>query len=173
MIAMIEFENGNCRIAVPCDAPGVIDLIAGAYNAEVYRIGRDGDEAVRLHEEQIFMRDGLFAAARICARLAQSGESLRELESRLPRFSISSREISLSGDRGLVMRALAESCVGNAIELYEGIRTRTQRGWVHISPLISRSALRITGESANAETADELCAVFERRARKIDNECSK
>jgi mannose-1-phosphate guanylyltransferase/phosphomannomutase len=168
--AFVELSFGAKRLAVQYDAPAAIDILAKDFGADALRIGRDGPEAEALGSEQPALRDGVFAGARLCAYLRSSGETLSALRKKMPRFSSMTREIPLKGDRGTAMRLMSSCCTGMAMELTAGLRLDTERGSVTISPLRERSALRIRTESMSEETAEELCAEFERRALENDKE---
>jgi mannose-1-phosphate guanylyltransferase/phosphomannomutase len=152
---------------VPYDAPAALDGLARGYGARVLRLGRDR-EADTLWVGRPRLRDGVFMGARLCAYLAERGERLAGLRRYLPRFALVTREVSLNGDRGAVMRMLLRGSAGTPRETSSGLRLETELGFVTISPLRDRSALRIRTESFNEETAEELCAEFERRARQAD-----
>jgi mannose-1-phosphate guanylyltransferase/phosphomannomutase len=169
LTALIEFMNGRKELAVPYDAPDILDYLASEHHAKLLRVGRDA-EADELYNRQLFMRDGIYAAAGICAWLISKNEKLSELRLRIPRFTTVTREIPLQGERGAVMRAMAAYGSEMAAEMAAGLRLDTGRGFVHISPLRERSALKIRSESETEETAEELCVEFERRAREIDGE---
>ena len=175
MIAYIELSCGEKALAVPYDAPAAVDSVAADFDASVLRVGRDGSRADTLYLNQPVQRDGIFAGARLAVFLGRHGLRLSELRAKLPSFSSVTRELALMGDRGSAMRLLTARCAdlsgrgaAAAIELNAGLRLDTERGRVHISPLRERSALRIRAESLNEETAEELCADVERRAREID-----
>ena len=175
LTVFVELSCGAKELAVPYDAPAAIDAAAGDFDAAILRVGRDGGRADALYLQQTVLRDGVFAGARLSAFLRQRGLRLSELRTTLPKFSSATREIALKGDRGSVMRLMTARCADMsadtaavALELASGLRLDTDRGRVHISPLRERSALRIRTESMNEETAEELCAEFERRAREID-----
>jgi mannose-1-phosphate guanylyltransferase/phosphomannomutase len=70
------------------------------------------------------------------------------------------------------MQDLADS-VSEEKELYDGLRVRTRGGWVRVTPLYGRRGLRIVGEGADEEIADELCLDFERRIRRFDDTASR
>ncbi len=166
--AFIECSCGLREIAVPYNAPSAIDSLAKNFNAAVLRVGRDGQRAEDLYLRQMVMRDGVFAGARLCAWLKSRGEKLSELRRQMPKFSTSTREVSLKGNRGSVMRLISSCCAGISSELSAGLRLDTDRGCVYISPLRERSALTIHAESFSEETAEELCVEFERRALEND-----
>jgi mannose-1-phosphate guanylyltransferase/phosphomannomutase len=114
------------------------------------------------------MWDPVFAASRLCAGLMKTGRTLYNLDSEIPQFYTVTREAQLENDRGYVMRALGSLCGNEEKQLYEGMHVILPGGVVHVHPHYSRSALLITGEGASEEIADELCALFEKRARQAD-----
>jgi mannose-1-phosphate guanylyltransferase/phosphomannomutase len=166
--AFVECSCGAVELAVPYEAPGVIDSVAKKFNTAVLRIGRDGQRAEELYLRQLTMRDGIFRSTRLCAWLKTQGETLSELRLRMPRFSAITREIALKGGRGAAMRLMSSCCAGMSAEMAAGLRLETNRGRVYISPLREKNALKIRAESANEEIAEELCAEFEQRAGEID-----
>ncbi len=168
IITLLEFDSGMRTVAVPYGAPKIIDDIAESYDGHIMRVGRDGVEASRLFAISPQMHDGIFAAARIAGAMVKTGATLRELRQAIPSFSTVTRDISLDGDRGLVMRLLADQTREEKRELYEGLRISTKNGWVHITPHLSKSSLRITGEGSDTEIAEELCSMIEKRALGID-----
>jgi mannose-1-phosphate guanylyltransferase/phosphomannomutase len=169
MTAFVEFACGTVELAVPYEAPGAVDELAQRFNAAVLRVGRDGRRAEELYQKQMTMRDGVFAAARLCAWLKTRGEPLSSLRRKIPEFSSITREVSLKKGRGAAMRMMSSCGSVTAADMAAGLRLSTDRGCVYISPLRGKSALKILAESFNEETAEELCMEFERRAREIDS----
>ncbi len=162
ILCLFEANHGNATLAVPYAAPAQLDSMS---HVNIRRVGRDAD-ARKLLASQPYMRDGLFLLTRITAALATTGQTLSALNDALPPFVLHSIEIPLQNDRGAVMRALADSC--DTAELVEGIRTPLRDGWVHVTPLAGRRALRITAEGATVEIATELCFDFRARALTAD-----
>ena len=175
LTAFIELAGGTRALAVPYEAPAALEAMAADFGASILRVGRDGQRAEELYQAQTTLRDGIFAGARLGAYLKQTGIRLARLRTNIPRFSASVREVALKGDRGAAMRLMSSYVMGKqpqgamTWEIAAGLRLDTDRGRVSISPLRERSALRIRTESMNEETAEELCAEFERRARDIDS----
>lgn len=167
LCALGEFENGSGEVAVPYGAPMALEVLAEAMGCKVLRLERDGKRAQEKYASQLFLRDGIFAAVHICSCLAKRGETLAEMASRIPAFSTVSREVRVNADRARVMRLVAESCAEMATELCQGLKINTDRGTVLICPCAGTDALTISGESENEETAEEICAEFEKRVRKI------
>ena len=162
-VALIEYENGGGRVAVPAAAPAAIDTLAAGYHGGALRLGRDGAEAEARYGELPWLRDGIFAACRICARLGMTGERLRGLTGKLPRFAICRREVPLRRDGEEVLARLLRELPG-ARAAGEGLRLRQGEGWLTLSLRASPAALRVVGEARTAELARELCDFCARKA---------
>ncbi|NCB51950.1 MAG: hypothetical protein EOM54_08740 [Clostridia bacterium] len=165
LLCLIEFENGGGRVAVLPSAPAAIETMEAAQGKDILRLGRDGAEAEELYRQLPWLRDALFAACRICAKMAVSEQRLKVLISRIPRVILRRREIPLRGSRGAIMEALAGQ---QGVSQGEGLRLRMGEGWVYIVPLVRRSALRVVGESYNAELAAELCDFYIKKVTQMD-----
>ena len=74
-------------------------------------------------------------------------------------------------DRGRVMQALARESARQPQG--EGLRMRTANGWVSLTPLARRSALRIIAEGPDLELAAELCDFYAGRAAALDRAISE
>ena len=98
-----------------------------------------------------------------------TGERLRALTGKIPRFRTASREVPLAGERGRVMQALAGTHPA-ARPAGEGLRIRTGGGWVYMTPLTRRAALKVVAEGPDLETAAELCDFYAEKAKQLDCE---
>lgn len=171
LLTLIEMENGAGKVAVPAGASAAVELVAAGYGGTVLRLDRDGDQAAVLYAAQPWLRQAPAAAVRICSRMAVSGQKLEALISKTPRFSTWRREVPLSSDRGQVMQALAREQTRRPAG--EGLRMRTGSGWVYLTPIARRSALRITAEGPDLELAAELCDFYATRAAEVDRAISE
>jgi len=167
ILAFLEFEAGSRAVAVPYSAPRALEHLARRYSGRVLRLGKD-PETQSLYYRQPYLRDGIFAAARLIGAMSGKGATLASLSAAVPDFSTVRREVPLSGDKAAVMRALSASCCEMATELIEGLQVDTERGRVRIVPSATRPVLKINGEGADMEAAEALCGEFECRAREID-----
>jgi hypothetical protein len=77
---------------------------------------------------------------------------------------MSSLEFSVEKDRTAIMRVLAVEYDG---ELVEGLRAKVGGGWVHITPMAGRRALRVTAEGTTEEYAAELCNIIEKKVEQL------
>ena len=171
LAVLIEMENGSGRAAVPPGASAAVELVAAGYGGRVLRLDRDGEEARALYADQPWFREAPAAAVRICSRMGVAGQKLESLVAKTPRFSAWRREVPLTSDRGRVMQALARE--QNRRSEGEGLRVRAGGGWVYLSPMARRSALRIMAEGPDLELAAELCDRYAGRAAELDREISE
>lgn len=167
MVALVELENGGGRLAVPDEASAAVDLIAAGFEKTVLRLGKGGEQARRLYRALPWLRDASFAAARLCARMAVSGERLERLSAKTPHFSSWSREIPLSRERGEIMRELAAQA-GKDARVGTGLRLHSRGGWVYLVPLARRSALKVVAEGPDLELAAELCDFYAGQISDLD-----
>lgn len=167
MAVLVEYENGSGRAAVPAGAPAALEQLAQGCGGALLRLGRDGAEAETCYEALPWLRDGVFAACRLCERLGLTGERLADLDRRTPHFRLLKREVPLSSGRGELVQALLES--DPAVQpAGEGLRAAAGEGWVYLLPLTRRSALRVVGEGPDLEIAAELCDFYAGKVRELD-----
>ena len=167
LLARIEMESAHGPAILPAWAPAAAETMARRLGGRLLRLGRDGEAAWKLWRAQPWMWDAIFAACRICARMALTGESLAELDRSLPRFATVQAEVPLRSSRGRVMGA-ALAGHPNARSQGEGSWMPTEQGWVYLVPVSRRSALRVIAEAVNLEAASELCRGWEEELRKLD-----
>lgn len=170
LIAVMEAGFGTRVLALPDSAPSLCEDLCRKHGMTSLRPSRDGQTARELLSAQRFMRDPVFMALRLCYGLGKQNMTLKQLSRKVPGLFITSSVVQVESDRGAVMRALAQSDA--EAELRDGYRARVGSGWVHISPLPNRSALRVTAEGGSEELAGEICVEFSKRARKLDGDLS-
>lgn len=172
LLTRLEMERGRERVALPAWAPTAAEEVAERFGGKVLRLGRDGEEALALWKNSPWLWDALFAACRICQRLAVTGESLMSLNASLPRFATVQGEVPLRSGRGKVMEETLKSHPGARRE-GEGIRLPTDTGWIYVVPVTRRRALRVIAEAVDMEAAGELCAQWDKALRKLDEDGQK
>lgn len=171
MTALVEWENGEGRCAVPAGAPALLEDLAAQAGGVLLRLGRDGALAMDCYEALPWLRDGVFAACRLRARLGLTGERLADLAARVPPFHLRSREIPLRAGRGDLVQSLLAAGQGLS-PAGEGLRGSRDGGSVYLLPLARRSALRIVGEGPDMETAAELCDFYAGKVRELDRQAA-
>jgi len=163
-VSMSQFAYGRLEVA---SLSGEMMPVPAGFDREVLRMGKDGDEARKLYRALPWLRDAAFAAARLCARMGATGERLEQLASKTPRLVSWKREVTLSRDRGEIMRELAVQAGKDALA-GEGLRLRSRGGWVYLVPLARRSALKVVAEGPDLELAAELCDFYAGQVAKLD-----
>ena len=171
VLTLIEMENGGGKVAIPPEGSAAVDLVSAGYGGLVLRLDRDGEPARALYADLPWLWSAASAAVRICARMGVSGQGLDTLVSKTPRFSAWRREVPLRSDRGRVMQALAGEHTRTPAG--DGLRVRTGGGWVYLTPLARRAALRVVAEGPDLEVAAELCDFFANRAAALDRETAE
>jgi phosphomannomutase len=151
-------------VAVSDPVPGALTILANDIGGRIYRPNQPGYR--ELCQLQPFFHDGVFAAARIAAGMAARGETLAELSEMIPKFSTFSREVTVYGDRGRVMRRLTEKFPGSATE--KGLCINLGSGGIFIRPDPCRPVLRLRAECETTEAARELCDDARREIRNFD-----
>ena len=159
-------------MALPSWAPTAAEEVAERFGGKVLRLGRDGEDALALWKNSPWLWDALFAACRICARMAETGESLMGLNAALPRFATAQGEVPLRSGRGKVMESALNAHPGARRE-GEGIRLPSEAGWIYVVPVTRRRALRVIAEAVDMEAANELCAQWDRELRELDEKGQK
>ena len=172
MVALVELEHGGGRLAVPDDASAALELIAAGFDKTVLRLGRDGEQARQLYRTLPWLRDAAFAAARLCSRMALTGERLEQLCGKTPRFSGWTREVPVLRDRGEIMRELTLRAGRDAVT-GTGLRLRCRGGWVYVVPLSRRAAIKVMAEGADLEVAAELCDFYAAQVSGLDGRQTK
>ena len=172
LLTRLEMERGRGRVALPSWAPTAAEEVAERFGGKVLRLGRDGEDALALWKNSPWLWDALYAACRICGRMAETGESLMGLNAALPRFATAQGEVPLRSGRGKVMEAALNSHP-DARREGEGIRLPTDAGWIYVVPIARRRALRVIAEAVDMEAAGELCARWDKELRALDEDGQK
>jgi len=162
-----ELQNGK-DIALPFDAPLILDTLAASCGRKAYRYlstPADNSDSVarRLSAKQIWVRDALFMAVRLLSIVKEREKSLDKLYGELPEFYLAKKTFTLHFPPSRLAEFFdgdtsAEVESGNP---REGILVRREKGSVMITPSKSGKAVRVIAEADNMETAQELCASLE------------
>ncbi len=169
LCCLIELEAGR-DVAVPYDAPLVIEEIAEKYERRVRRYydcpaGKDDEEARKLACSQLWARDGLMMAVKLLHYMKTRRLSLAELAARLPGFAVATKTIPCTDNPGRVLRRLSEG--GELVETGEGARIRLKKGSLLIRPSKRGKKLTLTAEAPDTEMAAELCGELEKRLNTV------
>ncbi len=163
-----ELQSGERAAVLPYSAPAAAERIAQEDNGTIYRLERDGEEALRLFRQKPWCRDGLSLALRLLGLLNRREESfsLSAFLDSLPVFHVSERILRTAGPDAAILRRLAQE---ERAETVSGVRLREEGGTATVRRR-GVGELRILVESASAELAEEFCARLERQIRELDRE---
>lgn len=156
--AALELADGCRCVCLPYDAPDAAEAIAETHNGTIYRLERDGNDALELLGKKPACRDGVFLLTRLLYRLHRREQTWSALLDSLPNFHLEERTIIPQLTPATALRRLQTRCGGETVS---GLRFRQETGTATIRP-DGLGRLRILVESARAETAAELCATLQR-----------
>ncbi len=158
----VAFWQGE-DVAVPYDAPAVLDKIAEAYGKACLRYdqldGEDNQSIRRLARRQLWLRDGMMMTVRLLAHMKRRQCSLAQLLAELPHFAVRQRSVNLTASPSVAMQSL--SSLGAPQR--QGIAQNGDHTTIRIWPLKRGDRLRVLVEADEPETADELMADVSRK----------
>jgi len=110
--------------------------------------------------------DAVASLCKLLELLAQESRPLSQLVSELPETTLVHRQLPCPwGLKGLVMRVLAERLKGRELDLVDGVKLFTDRGWVQVLPDPDEPILHIYAEGVteadSAELEEELRTLVE------------
>ena len=151
---MIEGE-----VFIPYDFPVTVDSVAKKYGFECSRLTLEDKNREKLCP----MTDIYYRALYLLLYMAQNKETFSDIAKKIPIFTSRRREIEVTANKAAIMRTLSE---GKGKELVEGVKIRENGGTVLIIPKKIKNAFSICAESADAETAAELCDFYSKKLKK-------
>ncbi len=161
-----ELESGEEAVVLPYSAPAAAEAVAMEAGGTVYRLERDGGEALRRFRRRPWCRDGLTLAVRLLwlLRSREGPFSLSGFLRTLPEVHLREHTLQTAGTETAILRELART---EQAETVSGVRFRERDCTVTVRRGVP-GELRILAESARAETAEEFCFELERRIRAME-----
>ncbi|MCX7884593.1 MAG: sugar phosphate nucleotidyltransferase [Caloramator sp.] len=169
--ALIALKSGKTKtLVVPYNTTTAIEDIAKQHEANVIRtklsassIMNEMLKADKSHDnmmQYILNFDGISALTIILDFLIENSLSLSELVDEIPDFYIGKKEVQCDfNDKGRIIRMLIEESKNRNIELFEGIKINTDKGWALVLPDNERPVLSIYTEGYCEEYANELTSI--------------
>jgi len=156
MCCLAEFMSGR-DVALPYDAPRIIDELAGRHGRRVHRYlvcpaGDSDREQRQMAGTQPFLRDGIMMAVRLLNFLREHDMNMSELSGYIPPFAIFERVLTLDDAPTRALKGLASDEPDG-----EGVFLRQEKGSVLLRPLRRGNKLRVLAEGYSQETAEEIC----------------
>jgi mannose-1-phosphate guanylyltransferase / phosphomannomutase len=165
--SLLVLKQDIKQLFIPHTSTVIIDEMARSFNAQVKRTKAssssfinellDGDTTGELPLQYQLNFDPALALARITDYLAGESISLSALADELPELYLFKDEVYCDfKDRGRIIRQLIDENSNSALELFEGIKLNTNKGWTLVLPDNERPVLKIFVEGYCQEFAEEL-----------------
>jgi len=174
LISLIHLKNKpGGKIAVPYNAPNIIDELAREYDSSVVRTKSSKQAIIKeAMGESLFLLyfDGIAFLTKILERMATDNVTFSDLTKEIPTFYVREKEIHCPwSKKGTVMRNLIEeeTKAEKQIEMFEGVKISNDKGWALILPDSDDPICRVYSEGFNEEYAEELAAFYEKRIKEI------
>lgn len=164
LVCLVLLERGEKTLVLPASDPALADRLVSESGASLLRLGRDGLAACECTRRLLPLRSGIAAACLIAAYLAESGQTLERLLSRLPKIALFQQELPLTQGRARAMEQFSQA-FPQAEDMGEGMRVHLGEGWVWLAPMATRSALWLRAEASTQEFAAELCDVISEKIK--------
>jgi mannose-1-phosphate guanylyltransferase/phosphomannomutase len=101
--------------------------------------------------------DAVASLCKLLELLAQESRPVSELVADLPESTLVHRQLQCPwGLKGLVMRVLAERLKGRELDLVDGVKLYSERGWAQVLPDPDEPTLHIYAEGETTEDSTEL-----------------
>lgn len=181
LAAIITFETGATNnIIIPITTSNVIEKIAEQYNGKVTRT-KTSPRAVMeemlnynlyKNKENIgqFMLnfDAFAGLLKIIEFLSGKQSSLDEVVDTIPQFHISKKKIFCPWEqKGKVMRTLIQEKTKNKIELLDGVKFITPKGWVLVLPDVDKPLCRVYAEGSSQKASEKLADEYIEKIKNI------
>ncbi|HLL15890.1 MAG TPA: phosphoglucosamine mutase [Pyrinomonadaceae bacterium] len=153
---------------------GALDAVAGSFGCHVYRskigeanvaeemvrrqavIGGEGNGGV-MYPRINFARDSLVGMALVLHLLAETGRTISDLVSELPRSCILKEKLNCRSDRiRAVLRMIRDEYARWPIDLRDGIRVTMSDGWFLVRASNTEPIIRIVAEAVDRERARRI-----------------
>jgi len=161
------------KVAVPITVTGQVDLVVDA-RLEVIRTPHSLADLTRaaaadgvvfagavgggyVFPEFLPAYDAMASLAKLLELLAPERRPLSELVAELPRTTLLHRQMACPwAQKGLVMRLLNEQLAGRELDLTDGIKLISTRGWAQVLPDPDEPLLHLYAEGETAADSEEL-----------------
>lgn len=178
LTTLISIKLGEQNIIVPYTASLTIDKLADDYNVKVTRTKSNRAETLNqmlsktdnlsLNPQYILNYDAILSTAYLTAFLVKNNVNLSSIINNLPQFYLKHHELPCAfTERGRIIRQLIEQNNPKNMELYEGVKLVSDKGYAIILPDDHRPILKIYIEGFNQEFAEEISSEVVERLKKM------
>ena len=176
MVLLVLRSVNNAIVVAPVSAPSVLEKLAAEHRGKIIRTRTDGRslmQTAQLGESRIHLGggengaflfphflpsfDAMFAFTRLLELVAREKQPLSELDRLIPPFFMSEACVDCApGQKGRVMRGLAEEYRDRPVDHVEGVKISFEQGWVLVVPDPTLPHLRVVVEGGCEEDAQAL-----------------
>lgn len=179
--SLIALKQNANTLVIPHTSTMIIDEMAKTFNARVKRTKASNSDFINellylsdtneyVYLQYLLYFDPALALGKITEFLIENSLSLFDVVDELPEFYMCKEEVNCSfEERGRVIRQLIDENNNDVLELFEGIKLNTEKGWTLILPDNSRPVLNIFVEGYCQEFAEELSAQVKEKLNLIIN----
>ena len=171
VVANLSTTSAVADIAKRFDCPVFFTKIGevnvtGAMQQHRAVIGGEGNGGV-IYPRINFARDSLVGIALVLHLLAESGKSVTELLSDIPRYSVVKEKMVCPSDRiAGVLRTVRQEFAEYQMDTRDGVKVMTTDGWLLVRGSNTEPIIRIVAEAKSDERARELVnSVIEKISR--------
>lgn len=179
---LIILKQGNTKkIVLPYITPSSIEKIAEDYNVEVLHvksnpsnimsamIGMQHQEKAQL-SQYILSYNAIWSMGVIVDFLIKKALKLENLVDEIPQIHFIKNKIPCEiKDKGRIIRQIFEDNENEDVELSEGIKITSEKGWTLILPDSEKSLFNVYTEGVSAEYAEELSTFYHDKIEKLLN----
>ncbi len=107
-----------------------------------------------------YSRDSLAGIALTLARMAESKQTVTELLSQFPKYTIIKKKISCKSlsDAADLIEGIKKLFDGSPLDLTEGVKVNFPDGWLHVRASNTEPIVRVIAEATSEKRAEEIIA---------------
>ncbi len=168
LILAALYTAGKERLAIASDAPCSAESLAADSGKTLLRVGRD-EESYKLYAGEPALHQGAYAAVALIKALILTGKTLSSFSASIPSCVSVLRDYRTRKDRADLMDRFAESVAGVRMDRSDGVRMYLDGSYLSLHPSPYEKLLTLKAESANEETAAELCDFYFEKLKELEN----
>ena len=161
VVANLSTTSAVADVAKKFDCPVFLTKI-GEVNVtdamQLHRavIGGEGNGGV-IYPRINFARDSLVGIALVLHLLAESGKSVTELLSDIPRYTLVKEKMACPSDRiATVLRTVRQEFADQQMDTRDGVKVITSDGWLLVRGSNTEPIIRVVAEAKSEERAREM-----------------
>jgi mannose-1-phosphate guanylyltransferase/phosphomannomutase len=163
------------KIVMPHTASMIIQKLAQEYNVKMTKTKHSQscfmNEILKDEEnfdQYLFNFDGISAVCKIIDYLAQNKIKLSDMVDEIPEFHFIKKQIQCDwDDKGRIIKNIIMQSNDSDIELFEGVRINTDKGWCLVLPDREKALFNLYTEGICQEYAEELSIDLSSKIEKL------